>query len=210
MEIYFVRHGQTGGNEARRHQQETTALTTLGKAQAAQVAVRVATLKPTHLLVSDRVRAIETGIAIAAVTDLIPETNSLVCELHRPSGVYGYKHNSARSIWYLLRWFFGLEGSADVDSAAGESYAYLRKRIADTQAHLAGLPTDARVVVVSHAVYISMFLVHMNRPRALSFWGAIQCFRKLRTLKNASVTTVHYDAHRGWKLVSWNDYSHFD
>lgn len=165
MDIYLVRHGETGGNKAKRHQNEETPLTVEGKRQASLAAVYVATLNPTHLIVSDRVRAVETGKEIAAVTDLIPEVNSHFTELKRPQRLYGHAHKSVRSAWYLTRWFLGLHANTGTETA-GESYRLLRHRIAAAQSDLAQLPADARVVVVTHSVFITLFVAHLCRARA--------------------------------------------
>lgn len=211
MDIYFVRHGQTGGNTAHRHQQEDTHLTVLGKEQAKLVADAVAVLKPTHVLVSDRVRAIETAREISNVTDLMPDIHPSITELCRPVGVYGHKHRSARSIWYLFRWyFFGL--GDDSCGTAGESYKALRHRITSAQAELAALPEDAVVVVVSHAIYINMFLAHMNNAKKLSLYRAFFCFKNILTIKNASISHVTYTRtvknKHIWKLISYNITDH--
>lgn len=207
MEIYLIRHGETGGNVAHRHQHEETPLTDQGRDQAALVAKRIAKMQPTHIFVSDRVRSIQTGMAIGMATGLTPETDRLFSELLRPQTLYGYKHRSFRSLWYLFRWYTGLLSSSD-DPAIGESYQALRERILSTQLFLSTLPQDAKVVVVSHAVFISMFAGHMNHPRPLSVLGAARTFWHLRKLRNTAITTIRLDADGQWQLVSWNDSSH--
>jgi broad specificity phosphatase PhoE len=57
MEIYFVRHGQTDGNVAKRHQANTTRLTDLGRKQAETAALRVKEINPDFFISSSMVRA---------------------------------------------------------------------------------------------------------------------------------------------------------
>lgn len=202
MDIYFVRHGETSGNLAHRHQQENSRLTARGDEQAAAVAAIAASLNPTHLIVSDRVRAVETGQAIAIATDLVPERSSLFTELCRPQAMYGFKHHSRKSIIYLLHWYSGRLGGDDC-GPEGESYAAFRQRIANARAYLEALPADARVVVVSHSVFITLFCAHLHQPQPLSWWGALRAFRKLRKLPNGSLVHLSFDTVSGWQLHSF-------
>ena len=74
MDIYFVRHGQTDGNVAGRHQHPDITLNELGKLQVARVAKLLKGMKPTHLITSTNKRAMETAMVIGREGDLIPET----------------------------------------------------------------------------------------------------------------------------------------
>jgi broad specificity phosphatase PhoE len=203
MDIYFVRHGQTSGNEARRHQLETSRLTARGRAQASAAAHAIAAVRPTHLIVSSRVRAVETGQAIAHLTGLTPEVMELPAELCRPERLYGYHHHSLESITYVYRWYRGQVG-VESCSEEGESYAHFLGRIKAMQAHLKTLPQDARVVVVSHSVFINFFIAHMNSLTPMPFWKAFLIFTKILRIKNGSITHVTYDpvapAGKQWQL----------
>ena len=213
MEVYFIRHGETGGNRARRHQAEETRLTPRGQEQATAAATAAAALAPTHLIVSNRVRAIETARAAANATGLTPDTNALFTELCRPAPMYGHKHRSPRSVSYLLRWWLGLVGSTDC-GPAGESYAAFRDRLTKARAVLEQLPPDARVVVVSHSVFINFFIVHMCDPRPLSLWRAIHTFRHILTIKNGSITHLRFlppvPNTCSWHLITRNDCQHLN
>lgn len=193
MELYFVRHGQTGGNVAKRHQAEFTPLTTEGRAQVEATAVLLKDLQPTHLITSTHVRALESASIIAGTTGLFPETERTLIEVHRPEWLYGYHFWSPKSIWFVVRWFFGFIGGA-TDSEEGESYASLRQRIGEAQLVLQRYPADARVVVVSHSVFINFFLAHMCNRKRMTFVRAVLSWRLIRGMKNASVTKVRYTA----------------
>lgn len=195
IDVYFIRHGETGGNVAKRHQQENTHLTPLGKEQARVVAAMVAKVQPTHLFVSHRVRALETGQAIAAATDLTPEVSDLFNEICRPHNMYGHHHRSVKTVWYLWQWWCGQIGADDCGSE-GESYAAFRARLTQAKDYLATLPDDARVVVVSHSVFISMFLAHLYSSKPLSFFGAIKTFLRIRSMSNGHMVRVSYTAGR--------------
>jgi broad specificity phosphatase PhoE len=213
MEVYFIRHGETGGNKAKRHQAEKTRLTPRGREQAAAAAAVVAKLAPTHLIVSNRVRAIETARPVAEATGLTPDTNARFTELCRPAPMYGHKHRSPRSLQYLIRWWLGWVGGNDC-GPAGESYPAFRQRLADARAALEQMPPDSRVVVVSHSVFITFFVVHMCDQRPLSLLGAIRTFRHILAIKNGSITHLRFlpsvPNTCSWHLVTRNDCHHLN
>lgn len=190
MEIYFIRHGQTDGNVARRHQANTTRLTTLGRQQAETAALAVKEIKPDYFLSSSMVRAIETSSVIAREIDMIPSTGALFAELERPPGMYGYHHNDPRSLWFYIRWYFGL---VNTKRTGGESYADFRARLAQAQAALRKYPSNAKLVVVSHSVFINFFIAHMCNKRRLTPWRATWYFIKIFRIKNGSITKVLYN-----------------
>lgn len=193
MKVYLVRHGETAENVARRHQREESPINEHGKAQAAALAKRIVRLRPTHLIVSTRIRALETGQAIAAATDLIPETSELFVELCRPRFIYGVKRNHPRSLWYLLQWYTGRIGGQSCDDT-GESYDTFRRRLAAAQEYLTTLPPDAVVVVITHAVFINFFLAHLTDKRPLSPLRAPGVLFNIFKTKNASVLPLCYEA----------------
>lgn len=202
MEVYFIRHGQTSGNAAKRHQHNDSRLTILGEEQAARAAHAVAAVKPTHLVVSARVRAVETGQAVATVTGLTPVVSEAVVELHRPRSFYGNYHLSAQTVWFMIRWFFGnIGGPGEVPE--GESYTSMLQRITETKTFLTALPADARVVIVSHSIFISFFVAHLNVTHRLGPWRGVWALLRALRLPNGSITHVHYDpvkTRRPWEL----------
>lgn len=201
MDIYLVRHGQTAANLQRRHQVEHSTLTTLGKEQAAQVAAQLKEIQPTHLLSSSMVRAIETARIIGEVCALVPETSHAFVEIKRPVGMYGRHHFSPRSLWFYVRWYLG---SKAAERAEGESYRTFRTRIMHAKDQLATLPPDGRVVVVSHGVFITFFLIHMCNQRWLNPLQALRVYRDILSLQNGSVTAIRFDPHAGEQQCAWS------
>lgn len=189
MDIYFVRHGQTPGNAAKRHQAEETPLSDLGESQAREAAKKIADLKPTHLLSSHLIRAIKTAQPISEATNLDIEINHNFTELIRPKYLHGKLHYSWQSSLYYFLWFLGIENR----KLAGESYGMVRQRIAVAQSILKRYPEDARVVVISHSVFMNLFLAHMCRQRALSPLATLKFISKVLKIPNGSIVHVHYD-----------------
>jgi len=201
MKIFLVRHGETGGNVARRHQAEHTPLTKRGEEQVAAAAEILKTLNPTHLLSSPLVRTIETARVIGNACDLIPELNAQFVELKRPPKLHGHHHKSFRSLAYYFEWYIGFKNPFLPD---GESYRMLRARIADAQAHLATYPDDARVIVVSHSVFINLFLVHMCSKRALTPVGAARAFWHVLTTPNTKIVPLTFNKTAPTKTCAWS------
>lgn len=200
MEVFFLRHGQTNGNIARRHQHSNTPLNKEGERQAKDVAPKVAALTPTHFISSTHLRAMETTRIVAEVCKLTPDTHPAFEELDRPQWLVGRHYMGLTTTWYVVRWFLGLP----VES--GESYEAFVKRIKIAQAHLESLPTDARVVVVSHAVFVNIFLAHLCVKGRLSIRGAVKSFISIFSLRNTGIVHLRYessmnDSQCGWSVI---------
>jgi broad specificity phosphatase PhoE len=119
MEVYLIRHGETGGNQAHRHQPEDISLNKRGK------------------------------------TD------------------------------------------------GGESYQDLRHRIAKAKSHFRSYPENARVVVVSHSVFINLFLVHMCHEDEINLFTASKAFMKILTMKNTELIPLIYDPETHTDTCGW-------
>ncbi len=200
MEILLVRHGETEGNVAKRHQSDATQLTDRGRVQIEEAAKRLVEMKPTHLISSPVLRALESSRMIGIVLDMIPETNPLFVELDRPKFLHGNFHKSIGSLWFYTRWYFGIANNA---KHGGESYKALRERVALAQEFLMNYPADARIVIVSHSVFINFFLAHLCTKRPLNPIQAGIRFLKVLAIKNGSITKVVYGATESRKNCQW-------
>jgi broad specificity phosphatase PhoE len=196
MEVYLIRHGETGGNQAHRHQPEDISLNKRGLEQARQVALTVKEFEPSHLLTSPLVRALQTAREIGEVCDLVPETNVNFAELKRPDDMYGRYHTSLKSLAFYARWFLG-------KTDGGESYQDLRHRIAKAKSHFRSYPENARVVVVSHSVFINLFLVHMCHEDEINLFTASKAFMKILTMKNTELIPLIYDPETHTDTCGW-------
>lgn len=201
MDIYFVRHGQTDGNVALRHQHVNTSLNELGKLQARMVARKIAKIKPTNVVSSTNLRAIETTkIIVDECGRIPPETHPAFEELRRPDWLTGRRFVALETVWYVVRWFFGLKIKGD-----GESYEEFLARVIEARTLLESLPENSRVVVVSHAVFINLFLEHLCMDKRMSFWRACKRLVKVLTLRNASIIHLRYEAGKGkcgWRILT--------
>lgn len=201
MEIYFVRHGQTDGNLSKRHQVDHTELTFTGRAQAVEVAKKIRDLKPTHLVTSSLVRAIETAREIGTECGLVPEVSGHFVEIIRPQSMAGKHHFSVESLWFYFRWYFGF---GITKKTGGESYKAFRERFDVAKAFLAQYPADARVVVVSHGVFISFFLLHMCDNRWMHPVRALRSLRHILGMPNTKVTKVTFSPNSPAESCAWS------
>lgn len=200
MDVYFVRHGRTDGNVAHRHQHPNTSLNLLGMAQALAVAKRLKRKKPTHLITSTYLRTIETARIIGSACQLVPETYPAFEELHRPEYLVGERILGRVTIGYLLRWFFGVEAASMHD---GESYAAFCNRLALARRQLEALPTNAKVIIVSHAVFINFFLEHMNHPTQMNFARAVVRIIKILLTRNTEIIHLCYMVKKSKSGLAW-------
>jgi ribonuclease H / adenosylcobalamin/alpha-ribazole phosphatase len=200
MEIFLVRHGETQGNIAHRHQSTDTPLTQHGRQQIMETANALKDLHPTHLLSSTVYRALESAQIIGLSLDMIPETSDVFRELERPVFLTGNFMKSASSLLFYAKWYLGISNHK---KHGGESYKDLRNRVAAAQEVLARYPSDARVVVVSHSVFINFFIAHACDKRPLNPFQALYRFWYVLTIKNASITRITYQPTSVQKLCHW-------
>ncbi len=202
IDIYFVRHGETDGNVARRNQLDNTRLSLRGREQARSVGTTVALLRPTHLVTSTQVRAVETTRLIEETVTLIPETNALFQELIRPDAINGHYHRSFKTIGYLIRWYFGRAGGTG-EHGEGESYQALRRRLKEARQYLATFPSGSRVVIVSHSVFITLFIAHMCHEEKLPLFKAAKNLIKIFLLQNTGLVHVRFAPELVNKECPW-------
>jgi broad specificity phosphatase PhoE len=200
MDVYFVRHGETDGNVARRHQHADTTLNERGVAQVTTVAYKIADLKPTHIITSTQLRAVQSTKIIADYCEgIIPDTHPAFEELRAPQWLIGNRFIGLTTFWYVWQWFWG------ETIHEGESYREFLTRIKEARAHLQSLPADSRVVVVSHAVFTNIFLEHLCTDKPMSFWRAARRFWLILSIRNAAIIHIKYTEPTkgtcGWSFV---------
>ncbi|MFN3188513.1 MAG: histidine phosphatase family protein [Candidatus Paceibacteria bacterium] len=200
MDVYFIRHGQTDGNVASRHQHANTPLNEVGIEQAKVVAKVLLDYNPTHLVTSTQKRALTTASYISETTGLIPETSDDLVEILRPLYLVGERRGGWRMVVYMSLWYFGYRPASRHD---GESYEEMRQRMRRAKNHLATFPSDAKVVVVSHAGFITFFLAHLNYDNALSVFEALGVLWRMTKVRNAQIIHLSYDTkEKEWHIES--------
>jgi len=190
MDVYFIRHGQTDGNQAKRHQHPDTPLNEIGVTQAEATARLFVNKSVTHIITSRQKRAMQTAEKISVVTGVIPETTDLFEEMHRP----GYLIGERRAGWvtwrYMILWYLGYPAASMHD---GETYEVFRQRLFAGRKYLESLPRNASVVIVSHAAFMSFFIAYINREKPISLFRSIRLFIAMIRLRNTEVVHLSFD-----------------
>lgn len=200
MEILLVRHGETNGNLAHRHQSNDSHLTPAGRVQANLIAKRLKRYKPTHLVSSHLVRAVDTAKAVGIECNLVPEICRYFAEIQRPSQLVGRFHHSYHSIKYYFNWYIGREIKS---YTGGESYKMLQERVRLSQEYLEQYPDDAKIVVVSHSFFIQFFLTHLCKNRYIGPLGILLLIHKVFIMKNTGVVKLQYSRNSPKGVCPW-------
>jgi probable phosphoglycerate mutase len=182
--LYLIRHGQTDANAGGRIQgQSESALSDLGRAQAARVAEAVAALGPRALYTSDLSRARDTASPIAARTGL-----DLDLEPGLRERAYGVLEGLS---WLEVQArhpeIYAALASADPEFRipGGESRRDLSVRVAAALDALAARHVGEAFAAVSHGGVMSAFTAHvlgvpLGRPPALrTLNGCISTFERV-------------------------------
>jgi broad specificity phosphatase PhoE len=204
--IYFVRHGESEGNVTRIYRGKETPLTDIGRAQAMVVAERVATLDIDVLISSDFLRAKDTAAIIGERLGVSPEEQPLFGEWLEPEHLLGktYDHPDAQAMREALH------GSDDPEfrHSTEENFAEMKARAVTCFKFLEQHPAS-RICVVSHLGFLRVLA---GVALLDASFGKAQYSSLFRHLEggNTGITYVRFDdENERWKLVTWNDISHF-
>lgn len=201
-DIYFVRHGQTQANHKHTHQQYDEPLSELGVEQAKKVGKHLVTKNPDTLLTSPFPRARETAEYIQDTVDIPYMIVESVHEILRPTFLYGKSHYSFATALYLLQLFwFRSENGWDNDQA--ENMFDLRNRVHDTKDMLTE-EAGERIVVVSHSIFIDMFIHLVCQEKPMSFWKFLHLLIYVKKIPNTAVVHVQFDADAVSNTCTWN------
>ncbi|MFM2381771.1 MAG: hypothetical protein RLZZ76_538 [Candidatus Parcubacteria bacterium] len=189
--IYFVRHGQTEGNKRRIHQNADEALTTKGRLQAHHVAHVLETKRIEVLLSSPYRRARETATIISDHIRVPFSIEESVVEIRRPDHIYGQTYYSFDTLVYFFKLFKDREHPR-WDFAGAENMFALRNRIEDIKAKIAAMEED-NIAIVSHDVFMNLFLEHVCRERKLTLQEFLQIILKVKRTPNTGVIHISYN-----------------
>jgi len=195
MDIYLVRHGQTDGNLAKRHQHRDTPLNDTGIAQAKATAAIFANQTITHIVSSRQKRALQTAEIIGQQIDIIPETYEVFEEIYRPEYLVGDSRTGWKVWRYMALWYLDYEPAS---MHSGETYTDFRQRIRAGRTHLESYPLDSSIVVVSHGAFIAFFVAYLKRDTKLNFLQTAWLFLVMIFMRNTSVRHLSYDGTR-WR-----------
>jgi probable phosphoglycerate mutase len=194
--VLLWRHGQTEYNADNRIQgQLDVALSALGRAQAAEVAPRLAALEPDALFSSDLVRAVDTMAPLVALTGKPVTYDERVRERH--FGLFQGHTTAELADLYpaeLAAWRAGDQ----VDEVGMEPRDVVAKRVASAlHDYLASAPGGTIVVATHGGAAMQGTARVLGWPSELS--------RTVVHLGNCQWTDLRHDDDRGtWRLYAHN------
>jgi probable phosphoglycerate mutase len=197
-ELILVRHGETAWNRERRMQGQTdTALSDIGRAQAAALGLRMKDARIDALYSSDLSRAYDTAAAVAAHTGHEIRKEPLLRE--RTFGVLEgltYSEMAERQPEAHARFM-----SRDPDYAVpgGESAREFYERSLACLTAIARRHASETVMVVTHGLVLDTLYRAAN--------GMPIEVRREAPLLNASLNTFRH-ADESWIMILWGDVEH--
>jgi broad specificity phosphatase PhoE len=204
--IYFVRHGESEGNQLRLYQSAETSLSEKGHSQAKLIADRFSNIEVEIIISSDYTRAKQTAEYIAQVTGKDIIENSLFRERKRPS----IQENKSKNIPELQAIDEKIEknwGGGEWKYSDEENFVNLRQRAKECFEFLENRQED-NIVVVTHKNFLHCLLWYR-------LFGLEVTPKESRTIvsnfimSNTGIVWMQYDeVEKFWKVVTWNDHAH--
>jgi broad specificity phosphatase PhoE len=201
IELIFVRHGKTLGNDhGKLHGRTDTPLAPEGEVQARQVARRLAELGEIDLIYTSPLqRARATATEIGSVLNLEPVIDDRLVEFDFGDFEgYSFEELQVHHPDYYLKM---VEPSSTNDAFPnGESLADLHERVAASLDEIASNNAGDRLVIVAHLIVIATGMAHLTTgdPR--------DAIRYL--VRNCSITRVEHPGKTPANVVSIDDVSH--
>ena len=204
--IYFVRHGESEGNQARLYQSSGTSLSEKGHLQAKLIADRFSNIEIETIISSDYIRAKQTAKYISEVTGKDIIENQLFRERKRPS----IQENQSKEIPELIAIDKEIEdnwGGVEWKYSDEENFVDLRQRAKECFEFLENM-TEDNIVVVTHKnflhclVWYRLFGINVTPKEAKIITDNF-------IMSNTGIVWMQFDEiKKDWKIVTWNDHAH--
>ena len=188
-------------NRKHMHQGPEEPLTEKGQKQALEVAIALKKKEVDALMCSPFVRARNTAEIIGGELDIPLIVDESVREFRRPDSLYGKPHYSLHSLAYMWKLYRHREDDTWDDGGAENMFA-VRNRIVDAKKAIAKV-TGKKVVVVSHAIFIDMFVQSVCADRTLSFNEFVSAVLGAKKLPNTGVITFEIDDTAPPETCNW-------
>lgn len=213
MFIYFIRHGETTGNQQKFHQTAETPLAPEGEMQAIKVAERLQAIKLNEIWVSPLRRAQQTAAAINEYQHVPLKTEPLLHEIKRPS-VFEGKHVDDPSLLTIKETMWEKSGDLNFAYEDGESFMQVVNRMREVKTmlekHTHGKPADHTICLVSHGIVLTLLLLHILLDKHAT--PTVLRDTILRTkVNNTGISLARIeekDGEQAWKFLTFNDYAH--
>jgi len=205
MRIYFVRHGESASNFAKRRQGASDELSEVGKKQAEIVAKRFKTIPIDMIMASHYKRAHQTAEAIAQAIEKPVVINDLLHEVKQPTETIGLSWDDPECIRIVElcktnisdpEWHYSDE----------ENFFDLRNRAIKFIDSLPKLEFE-NIAVVTHGLFL-VVLVMVMKFRENFTPEMYQSFKNYFYMNNTGITVCDNTYNDEWWLMTWNDYAH--
>ena len=210
MNIYFVRHGSTDGNESDQFQLPTIELSEKGKKQAEFMAKRFENIPIDVIFASPMTRSLQTAHVIAKRTGHTVIEDPIFEEIKRPSAVRGRSKSEpeVKEIMKIVKDTFTDPHHRHSDE---EDYFQIKER-AEKIMNILSKRGEQNILVVTHGEILKMILA------LVIFGGKLtsEIFDEVKRTfvpHNTGITLIQYDHsfglhESGWYVLGWNDHAH--
>ncbi|MDO8514036.1 MAG: histidine phosphatase family protein [bacterium] len=210
--VYFVRHGESEDNAAKRYNAFDTHLSQKGERQAIGITKRCSYLPVEIIISSDMERARQTAHVIA---EHVPHTiteSALFRERITAARLLGKSHDDPEAIKIVeeSRKNFHVPGWRH---EGGENFEDLKARALQGLAYLTGRTEDS-ILVVTHGFFMRVIVSAVLFGKELTSHECLDVIDGLGELENTGLTVIHSKEGkklRGrspWRLAVWNDHAH--
>ena len=199
--IYFVRHGETKANIKKIHQSPDEPLTIKGQKQAEHAALLLRERGIDTLICSPYKRARQTAEVISSEVHVPIIFDQCFIEFKRPDTLQNRGHFSVPSMVYMWRMFLHREKATWNDHGAENMFA-IRNRVIDAKRILTG-QSGTHIAVVSHAIFINVFLEMVCRDTKVTFVDFIKTLLRAKRTHNGSIFHIQYDENAPKGVCPW-------
>jgi len=206
MRLYFVRHGETIDNADRRYQNKDSSLSFLGKKQAETLAKRLQSIHIDYVFCSPQKRAQETGMILNKVLNKQIENTHLLSEIKRPSELEGKQKNDPviKEISQKLKDNFHNPSWKYSDE---ETFYEIRKRALDF-IKIIKFSQKQNILAISHNFFIAAIVATLMFGDKITSYE-LSKWMYFAVMENTGISLCQYTHERGWRLMVWNDHTHF-
>jgi|694.fasta_scaffold26040_8 broad specificity phosphatase PhoE len=204
--IYFVRHGESEGNQVRLYQSSETSLSEKGHLQAKLIAERFDNIEIEIIISSDYIRAKQTAQYISEVKGKDIIESQLFRERKRPSiqeekskeleelkaidkaiadnwEISGYRHSDE-------------ENFEDLKQRAQKAFEFIESRKEDN------------IIIVTHKNFLHCLIWYRLFDSNVTPKEA-KIITDNFVMSNTGIVWMQFDEiKKDWKIVTWNDHAH--
>lgn len=206
MKFYFIRHGESVGNELGVQQFDNIQLTELGKIQAFAVGKYLKTKDIDALLSSELYRARETADIIAKLVGHEAQIINGLRELKHPTSMQGMRYDD-KQVLEMKKQLYTMADDPAFHIEDGENFIEFQKRCTDILNYLT-TRQEKVLAIVTHGYVIRMFVM-LTMLRQNVKPNFIEEMRTSWKISHGSVTKLDYTDDQ-WLLRGFNDTAHLN